>query len=151
MAISSWTTALLAVWAAIGPFAGIAYGHRLATAWQRRQWALDSKKQEYKELLGTLTRDALCILHDSGHLGFGLTVTTGEQECKAYEADIEARGVIQDRLFIATVLQKEKILERWQLLVALPDGAEFLNAWRDLHTALLDIAHKDLGIGISRG
>ena len=74
----------------------------------------------------------------------------GKQEkelLEAYlEADLEARRIIEDRLFISSWVQSENVLERWQLIAAEKDSARILEYWNHLHSALVDFAHKDLGI-----
>ncbi|MFL6312589.1 MAG: hypothetical protein ACJ71W_10820 [Terriglobales bacterium] len=42
------------VWAAVGPLIGVRYGQELARRNQKTQWAADSKKKEFKELLSVL-------------------------------------------------------------------------------------------------
>jgi hypothetical protein len=62
------------------------------------------------------------------------------------EADVEARRIIEDRIFISSRVQSENVLERWQLIAAEKDVARILEYWNDLHSALVGFAHKDLGI-----
>jgi phosphatidylserine/phosphatidylglycerophosphate/cardiolipin synthase-like enzyme len=75
-----------------------------------------------------------------------MSVTTGDQERKSDEADIEARRITQDRIFIAGIIQREKVLERWQWLMGQRDGGQFLNDWRELHDALIKMAREGLDI-----
>jgi hypothetical protein len=143
----NWITVGLTVWGVVVPLVALAYGHHLVTASQRKQWVLDNKRQEYRELLSTLSQSAYYILRNSPHLGFGIiSAKTGEQERKADEADVEARRIIHDRIFIAGTIQDEKILERWQLLMAEGNGSKFQSDWRDLHETLLKMARKNLNL-----
>lgn len=140
-------TIFLQVWAALGPLIGISVGAYFTRAWQRKQWTLESKKTEYRELLSTLSRSVRCILNNSpGLWGGGPYVVTGEQEKNVMEADTEARSTIEDRVFIHNAIENEKVLEHWQLLVAEKEIIRFLEYWRSLHKILIDIAQKDLGI-----
>ncbi|MCU1270724.1 MAG: hypothetical protein JWN74_2018 [Acidobacteriaceae bacterium] len=53
-----WTLAakIVAVaWAAIGPLVGVLIGAFLTSRIQRRQWLSDRKREEYHELLSTIT------------------------------------------------------------------------------------------------
>ena len=51
-----WFTLSLAVWAAIGPLAGILIGHYLTRSWQREQRIADDRKAEYRRLLAALNQ-----------------------------------------------------------------------------------------------
>jgi len=126
-------------------FAGNFLIQRQLRSWQREQWILDSKKAEWKELIGTLCQDTRFML-DNSPLGFEVSVRTVEQDRKNYEADSEARKTIQDRIFIAKIMQEEKILERWQLLTAEGDISKFWSNWNDLHATLVKAAQEDLKI-----
>ena len=141
----AWYTVCLTIWGIVSAPAGIAYGHYLVTRGQRKQWL----REEYRELLGTLAQSALYIMHNSPHLGLGghnISVKTGEQEQKSAEADVEARRVLQDRIFIAATVRDEKLLERWQLLMAVRDFSSFLASWREMHESIVKLAHADLGV-----
>jgi len=46
---------LKAVWASVGPLVGVLVGALLARSWDRRKWINENRKQEYRELLTTLT------------------------------------------------------------------------------------------------
>jgi hypothetical protein len=46
---------------AIGPLAGVVIGAWLSRSWQKKQWALDSKKTEYRELISTLSQSVQCL------------------------------------------------------------------------------------------
>lgn len=124
-------------------FAGNFLIQRQLKSWEREQWILDSKKAEWKELIGTLCQSARCML-DNSPLGLEVSVRTGEQDRKNYEADSEARKTIQDRIFIAKQMQEEKIIERWQLLLAEGDISKFWGNWNELHAALVKAAQEDL-------
>lgn len=140
-------TVFLQVWAVLGPLIGVSLGAYLTRSWQRTQWTLEGTKTEYRELLSTLSRSVRAILYNSPILyGGGLSVTTGEQEKLVMQADTDARNVIEDRIFIHSTVQRENILERWQLLAAEKRIDRFLEYWRDLHKTLLDAAHRDLRI-----
>jgi hypothetical protein len=53
------------IWSAVGPLIGVWVGAYVANRNQRRQWLLDNKRQEYRELLTALMNGIL----DSGVLG----------------------------------------------------------------------------------
>jgi len=60
-----WAHTLI-VWGAIGPFVGILVGHVLTRSWQQKQWMLDRRKEEWRELLTTLARSFVTICKLTG-------------------------------------------------------------------------------------
>src|SRR5882724_8220281 len=96
------TSALAILGTLIGVLVGFGANYiiqRQLRSWQRQQWVLESKQAEWKELIGTLCQSSRCML-DNSPLGFEISVRTGEQDRRSYEADSEARKTIQDRIFI---------------------------------------------------
>jgi hypothetical protein len=53
---------------ALSGLLGVTLGAYLTRSWQRKQWLLDNKKTEYRELLSVLSQAAHCILNNSPHL-----------------------------------------------------------------------------------
>jgi hypothetical protein len=118
---------------------------------RHREWVKDNRKQEWRELIAVLSQSVHRILQNTPDLRFdGIVAIDGKQEkqlLEAYlESDLEARRIIEDRLFISNRVQSENVLERWQLIAAEKDSARILEYWNHLHSALVDFAHKDLGI-----
>jgi len=134
--------AVVAIWHS--QLLGVLVGALAARYWQAKQWKLDAKKTEYRELLSALSKSTRCLLHYT-FLG-GPIVTNAEDERRIYEADVTARGTIQDRIFIAAQVQEENILERWQLMAGEKDGSRLVQYWQDMHATLIRLARKDLGI-----
>jgi len=66
---------VFAMWNAIGPLVGVVIGALLtpwvAWHWQRKQWMLDNKKQEYRDLLDGLLQasDEIIDARPSGSIG----------------------------------------------------------------------------------
>jgi membrane protein YqaA with SNARE-associated domain len=56
-----WLTLTFATCGAIGSLVGVVIGHLLTRSWQHKQWLLDNKKQEYRELLSNLFEDGSCL------------------------------------------------------------------------------------------
>jgi hypothetical protein len=72
----AWSSMSTAVLTLVGTLLGVLIGfagnfliQRQLKSWQREQWILDSKKAEWKELIGTLCPGTHCMLNDSP-LGF---------------------------------------------------------------------------------
>jgi hypothetical protein len=110
---------------------------------QRKQWILDNKKSEWRELISTLCRSARSIMHNHP---WGVGTIAGPQAKLADAADDEARMVIQDRLSIADVMRKENVFELWDRGIAKDDVRLFWADWKDLHATLVKAARKDLGL-----
>src|SRR5260370_2567513 len=71
-----------------------------------REWVKDNKKQEWRELIAALSQSLHRILQHTPDLRLdGIVAISGERETQlleAYlEAYLEARSIIQDRLFIS--------------------------------------------------
>jgi len=114
---------------------------------QERNWVKDNQKQEWRELIGTLSFSVRRILRNLPALEYpGLEEMSAEQKNQLLDADMEARRIIEDRIFIFGRVQSENLLERWQLIAAERDVSRMLEYWNHLHSALVNAAHKDLGI-----
>jgi hypothetical protein len=106
---------------------------------RQREWLRDNRKQEWRELISALSRNARYILDNS----FGLI--SGEQEKGIVQANADARSVIEDRIFIAPQVQSGNILEQWQLFAGGRDFSRMVEYWNHLHDDLVAAAQKDLG------
>ena len=128
----------------VGSFFGGVITQLLSSRQRRKEWVKDNKKQEWRELISTLSQSFHHLKNYS--LGNGVVAISGEQEKGLLEADAEARRCIESRLFIAHQIQHENVLERWQLLAGEQDWSRMVEYWNSLHRTLIAAAHKDLGI-----
>src|SRR6267154_1581721 len=121
-------------------FAGNFLIQRQLKSWQRQQWILDSKKAEWKELIGTLCQSARSMLKDLPFAAYEIE-PSGKRMTEMLnlwvDEDSEAEKTIQDRIFIADRAQREDILNRWQKVVSERDVNRFEKGWNDLHAALV--------------
>jgi hypothetical protein len=140
---------LARAWSVIGPLAGVCIGAWLSRSWQRKQWVLESKKGEWRELISCLSQSAHFILNNSPHLigpgGMG-GLKSGEQERQSDEAIDRGHTVIADRIFIADIMEREKIGDRWLAVVKHRDVNKFWSGWTELHRVLLKAARSGLGL-----
>ena len=124
-------------------------GAWLARSWQLKQWILDGKKTEYRELLSTLAQSYQIIVRNwPSQIPGGSTITSGEQLREVNEARYAGDKVIQDRLFIDRQMYANKVLDRRSDLACESDLRVLQKQWIRLHHDLVEAAHKDLGIGI---
>jgi len=59
---------LKTAWASVGPLVGVLIGAMLTRAWDRRKWINENRKQEYRELLTTLTSACTALIDNAQHL-----------------------------------------------------------------------------------
>ena len=90
---------------------GILLGHYLTRSWQREQWRLDLRREEYRELISALST----VFADLQRFGTG----TGDREFGIKRAQLQADSyrVIRDRIFIADEIAEAMILERWYAIL----------------------------------
>jgi hypothetical protein len=93
-----------------GTFGGVMVGHFLTRSWQREQWRLDHRREEYRELLGTITSAYMRIIS-----AYESTVPVVDEELKRHirEAKNESFQVLQDRIAIAWELEDTDVLDVW--------------------------------------
>ena len=109
----SWLTSVLAIWAAVGPLAGVLIGHYLSTRWQRKLWLLDRRKEEFRELLSTLTRSFTTICTKRQYM----LPQSPEDQLALHEAESNALMTIKDRIFIAADVKRLDIYKLWNSAV----------------------------------
>jgi hypothetical protein len=130
-----WAHTLI-VWGAIGPLVGIFVGHVLIRSWQQKQWMLDRRKEEWRELLTTLTRSFVTICKLTGPMR------------ALDEAQTVAQTTIRDRIFIAKEVKELKIYETWVTatrafekdMIYMP----FAEQYAVINAKIVDAATKDL-------
>jgi hypothetical protein len=133
-------------WSGLGPLLGVGIGAWLTRAWQRKQWELDSKKAEYRELISTLSQNIHAIA--TTHLDAERNATE-EQKRSIMDGYLAGMNSIEDRIFIDKKIRAAKIGELWeQLDLAAGDEAfqRFWGTWNNIHDHLVKMAHDDLGI-----
>jgi len=110
----------LAFWAAIGPLAGIVLGHVLSRTWQFRQWKLENRRQEYREVLQALTTAYLQMqrfkVGEKGTANAKDQIEVeglSEHSYRIEQAKMESFRVLQDRIVIADELEWVDALRTW--------------------------------------
>jgi hypothetical protein len=105
-----WSFAVKA-WSGIGPLNGVLIGAWLTRSWQRKQWVLENKKAEYRELISTLSQGFHII---TKNLPVGRSGSmSGEEKRESRNAWVAGIQVIQDRIFIDEEMRVEKIQKKW--------------------------------------
>jgi len=138
--------------------------NRELAAWQRRQWELDSRKQEWRELIGTLTqcfqKIELEFANPTPNIFAQHTREWIADRSEAVSVRLKAAKVIDDRLFITDQLEKERVRECWTEIEAMsvstptqmgqppPGITDLQRKWAALHMKLVRAAQADLGIAV---
>jgi hypothetical protein len=135
----------MTIWAAFGPLVGVLVGAYIANRNQRRQWVGNCKKEEYRELISVLTKARTTYLQVHH---FPPDV---EQHAVQVLADETFRiaEMTGDRIFIASVVKRLNVLERWYAATTLFEAGGEANAFTGSVATLLDeirdAAIKDIG------
>lgn len=117
---------------------------------QQKQWVLDKKTEEYRELLSTLTANVERMARYSIEFGMPFPNKTEEHKRVIFErAASRGKAVIQDRIFIARVVATCEILDRWEALAGERNEDKFWDYWELLHRDIIEAARKDLKIKIA--
>lgn len=105
-------------WALLGPLVGIVLGHVLSRRWQYKQWKLENRRREYRELLTALAA-AYTIMQRyvvAPFSGEGDRIEVGdktEMELRLEEAKMKSFRVLQDRIVIQQELKSGDIDGLW--------------------------------------
>jgi hypothetical protein len=132
-----------AIWAALGPLVGVGVGQYLTHHFQKERWSADSKKKEYKELLGVL--DSVFAFYTRE----GVLQKIEKAEHTEYiDKNLAALWCIRDRIFIADEIDETNVLERWTTMIneflVLPDSIGFTLKYNELRAEILALAKKDI-------
>jgi hypothetical protein len=96
----------------LGTAVGALLGHYLSKTWQREQWILDNRKQEYRELLSAISHSVVTLIaRDRG------VVDKGALRVYLEDLSTEVYRMLGDRIFIADDLAREHIREKWMAAV----------------------------------
>lgn len=113
--------------------------------WQVKRWILDNKKAEYTELLAVLSKSVEQMVQNSSDVGY-THVPQAEKQRRFDEAVMLGRAVIRSRVLIATRMEADGVLERWEMLGAVENTGERSHKWAEIRYALLEGMGKELGL-----
>jgi hypothetical protein len=122
-------------WAVIGPLVGVLIGAYIANRNQRKQWQLESKRVEYRELLNTLTECG------SDLLAFPM----GDPQSRREFAETVRRSVntIYNRLFAADTVIRLNLMVRWREAVDLARDAKNTEDFRKRLNAIMNDIRRE--------
>jgi hypothetical protein len=125
--------------------------HLLTQSRERERWLLDSKKQEFKELLSALSESYVTVLSLLGPLIPGPLGLNGlnHSEEKRYKGSVDNLArVVRSRLFIVEDLQLENMLGLWSLSIEryfkLRDESAFNSEYKLLSDLTINAAARSL-------
>ena len=117
-------------------------GARLAGRSHRRDWISDNKKEEYRELITTLTKSMSSLQSLSSW------VQDPEMQRDLHRAYLEVQEVNRSRFFIVNEIGPLRIGERWKMLnddfQRTRDRQVFIRDTELLIKEILDVAHRDV-------
>ena len=105
----SWLTSVRTIWAAVGALGGVLIGQYLSMRWQRKLWLLDRRKEEFRELLSTLTRSFTTICTKRQYM----LPQSPEDQMALQDAEASALMTIRDRIFIAADIKRLDVYNLW--------------------------------------
>ena len=98
-----------AMWSVLSVLIGVLIGAFIADRIQRKRENTNSKKEEYRELLSTLTQASSKIADFHGPI----VAHSPDEERAYYETKEKALIVIDTRLFITSEIEKIDLRSRW--------------------------------------
>lgn len=130
--------------------------------WERERWELDSRREEWRRLLGTLTTCVHRIMTAKcGPQSQKFPASLGwESDDAIREALLEAAQVIQNRVFVRDELLSFNLEDAWKEIekqgdfppvainanVTVFNFTDFQQNWKHLHNRLVEAARRDLKI-----
>ena len=127
-------TLALQIWAGLGPVVGGGITLYLTRSWQHKQWLLDNRKQEFKELISAIS---------AAHVEWASYETFKEawrDPAPLQEANKRAMQAIADRIYIARDV--EKLGVKYRFGTSSDDNDAFHSSMRKLIDDLVEVARK---------
>jgi hypothetical protein len=148
------TANLLAILAVVGSLAGVALGAWLTSRRQHKQWILDNKKLEYRELLDALQSYRWVVTQHRRVDGSGAIRldVTAESHYALADALNSVWNKVSDRLFVREALVNSGVHQDLQnlhkrLVVDAPLAwDQWIKSWYELYRKLLRMACKEVGL-----
>jgi hypothetical protein len=141
-----WVTLFLTIWAVIGPIIGIVAGHLLTRSWQKKQWLMDNKRDEYRDVIRVLCGAIRPILHSS----IPGALVTPEMQKERFIAETLSYEVLGSRLFISDNLEELHAPKRWGDMVTKfnnsRDSEEFSKGFKKLLSEIRAQALRSIGV-----
>jgi hypothetical protein len=131
---------VLAIWSAVGPLVGVFLGAYLSHRWQREQWLLDNKKQEYRETLSALAAAYMSLIEQRRS---ALVNMAREEQMLRLLA--QSCRVLRDRIFIADEIRSADLVNVWTTTTHLfesgqIDVGEFIRRYEAINDQLVNFA-----------
>ena len=147
------------LWNLFGPligFLGVLVGAWATGRWHHTHWVLENKKQEWRELIDALVECAREISKSKR------AKPEQPEYSQLFPAQLKGSVFIQNRIFIAKVVERNSIKDDWNELLRISDllttqertagnepiflDSNFRMRFAEFHRKLVSVAQKDLGI-----
>ncbi len=133
------------LWTLLGVIVGAAISPYLTARWQHRQWVLDNKKAEYRELLDALHAYYHAVIRTRWRGAFAQQ--SGPTEAATLGSMWSALG---NRLFVRDALAEGGIHQDFQKLTRslrnLPNPDDWVKEWYNLQRKLFRVAWRDMKV-----
>ncbi len=110
--MQEYVTLVVAGIGIVGSLSGVIVGQRMSRSWQREQWVLDRRVQEFRELLDALADDFRVAM--TMHVG---AVIDSDGQREIVESHSTAMQVIRSRIFVFEEVTRLNIELRWTTAV----------------------------------
>jgi hypothetical protein len=124
------------VWTAIGPLLGVFVGAFLTRSWDKKKWMNDNRKEEYRELMSSLTEAATAMMKR----WYPATINTVTREEVQMSSDkyLLALKVIKTRIFIANDMKEMNLFDRFGEAVHTMIANESVDTFEEVYETLRD-------------
>lgn len=161
------------LWGLVGVVIGAVMSPFLTARWQRRQWILDNKKSEYREVLDLLNTYRLQLVkHVARYISSGTAAASLDENDRINERrqldemQISISNALADRLFVRKALSECDISEQFDKFVQevwegrsspikvssdqtdqrFTSLAKVISTMRGIHEQVVEVAENDLGL-----
>jgi hypothetical protein len=138
-----WIKTLLPLIGAVGV---VFLGAWLTRSRERKHWLNDCRKEEYRELINTLTLATMEIIRQHDPSYPKIDYLRPEKMWDAQDFYMKSLAVIRDRIFISDEIRDMKVYDRWtnamQALAKSGDHRQFEEIADDIHLGLVERAKK---------
>ena len=127
----------------VGTLAGIVIGHFLTRSWQREQWIMDNRRDEWRELMKALSKAYMAV----GEWKPAPIMFEGDDLLNRMAISTEYLVTVSDRLFIAKEMKELHLSRLWfegvDTFLTTKNIGDFGKAYEEMTTIIVKAATKD--------
>jgi hypothetical protein len=134
-------------WLVLAPFIGLFIGARLTRSGERNKWLNDCRKEEFKELLTTLTNASIALIKER-QPEFGDPYLRPEKIWEAQDSYMRSLEVLRSRIFISDDLDELKVYTRWaeamKTMVETKSYGLFEKTFEQIRSDIINVAKQPI-------